>query len=190
MSSAIRTSLGHFSSGVSDSAPAREVATTRPEALRRELRQSRDLSVRRRRRIIAFSLTAATSLGAVLLYQVGLLRHLPDPPLPHFDSDKVTASEEAYGRVGVPDAALGLGSCAVTSALAAVSGREGSASHVLLPLARAAKATVDAGLAAKLARDQWVRHGAFCSWCLIAGAAMAACLFPALADARRAFRQP
>jgi hypothetical protein len=36
----------------------------------------------------------------VTLFQTGLVRHLPDPPLPGFDSDKVNSSDLAY-RLGV-----------------------------------------------------------------------------------------
>jgi hypothetical protein len=43
-----------------------------------------------------------------------------------------------------------------------------------LPLALAAKVGLDALVAGKLTVDQWTKHRAFCSWCLLgAGASFA-----------------
>jgi hypothetical protein len=33
---------------------------------------------------------------------MGLVKHLPDPPLPGFDSDRVNSSDTAY-KFGAPD---------------------------------------------------------------------------------------
>ncbi len=42
------------------------------------------------------TLTAMGSMGLISLYQLGIVKYLPDPPLPGFDSDKVDAAPEAY----------------------------------------------------------------------------------------------
>jgi hypothetical protein len=39
----------------------------------------------------------------VSLYQTGIIKKLPDPPIPIFDSDKVDASDYAYKRMNSPD---------------------------------------------------------------------------------------
>ncbi|MGE0705495.1 MAG: vitamin K epoxide reductase family protein, partial [Vicinamibacterales bacterium] len=88
--------------------------------------------------------------------------------LPGLDADKVDASPQAYEKLSTGDAFLGLVSYSVTMLLAAVGGIRRYQSHPLIPIALAAKAAGDAAQAARLTRDQWVDHRAFCSWCLIA----------------------
>ncbi|HEY7791724.1 MAG TPA: hypothetical protein VIC33_14505 [Vicinamibacterales bacterium] len=39
----------------------------------------------RRRGIVALALAAAGSMGVIALYQSGVIRHLPEPPLRAFD---------------------------------------------------------------------------------------------------------
>ena len=59
-------------------------------------------------------------MGFIFLYQLGLIKHLPEPPLPGFNADKVDASSEAYAYFATPDAVLGLTSYAITIGLAAM----------------------------------------------------------------------
>lgn len=66
-----------------------------PTRLSRELRRGRSDDLARRRGIIALSLLGAAIGGVVGAYQTGLLRHLPDPPVGPFDSDRVDASDYA-----------------------------------------------------------------------------------------------
>ena len=42
----------------------------------------------------------------VSLYQTGIIRYLPDPPLPVFNLDRVDASEYVYKRRQTPDALM------------------------------------------------------------------------------------
>ena len=56
------------------------------EDLSRELRQTSDPTMSRRRGVIALSLAAAGSMGLIALYQSGLIRHIPEPPLPALDA--------------------------------------------------------------------------------------------------------
>ena len=49
------------------------------------------------------------SLGMIALYQLGLLRCLPEPPLSGLDPEKMNRSAEAYYT---PDAVLGSGGVA------------------------------------------------------------------------------
>ncbi len=43
----------------------------------------------------AMALSAAGSMGVITAYQMGLIKHLPEPPFAVLDADKVDASGEA-----------------------------------------------------------------------------------------------
>lgn len=139
--------------------------------LSRELRTQTSPGLRRRRGIVGLSMLASASMGLIALYQTGLIKHLPEPPLPMLDADKVDASAEAYEKLATPDAILGLGSYAATMGLAAMGGADRLRAMPWVPLALAAKVAFDAANAAKLTVDQWTKHRAFCFWCLLAAAA-------------------
>jgi hypothetical protein len=66
-----------------------------PEGLSVELRTSDDPLMRRRRQVVCLSLASATCMGVVAAYQVGLIKHVPEPPFPMLDADKVDASPQA-----------------------------------------------------------------------------------------------
>ncbi len=112
--------------------------------LSRELRTESDGDLRRRRSIAALTLFASASMGLIALYQMGVIRHLPDPPLPMMDADAVDASAEAYEKFHMPDAVLGLESYAGTMALAAMGGNRRARETPCIPLALAAKIAFDA----------------------------------------------
>ncbi|ACH39018.1 hypothetical protein Gbem_2005 [Citrifermentans bemidjiense Bem] len=160
-----------------------------PRKIRNELRNCKSRSLSRRRGIVGLSLVAAGSMGLIALYQTGIIRHIPEPPLPRFDADKVVASEEAYAMLHTPDALLGLTSFGATAALAAMEGKDRAAVHPWIPLALAAKLLLDASQAARLSTHQWTRHRAFCFWCLVASGATFASLPLALGETWEAFRQ-
>lgn len=101
------------------------------------------------------------SMGLVAAYQFGLLRHLPEPPLPGLDSDRVDATGEAYQLLKTPDAALGLASYAATLALAGMGSRDRAQDRPWLPLALAAKTVLDAASGAYLALEQGTKHKRF-----------------------------
>lgn len=161
----------------------------KPEALSAELRNGGGAALGRRRGVIALSLLASGAMGAITLYQNGIIRHLPDPPLPFIDSEKVNASAEAYKYAQVGDGALGLGSYAATLALAAMGPADRAQSEPWLPLLLGAKLLLDAGYAAKLTVDQWTHDRAFCIYCLTAAGATFATLPLAYPEARAAFRR-
>ncbi len=134
-------------------------------------------------------LLAAGCMGLIALYQIGAIRHVPEPELPGLDADKVDGSAEAYGLLSAGDAFLGFVSYGVTMLLAAMGGAKRHESHPYVPLAMAGKALLDAGQAAKLSVDQWRLHKAFCSWCLTAAAATFMVVPLVLPEARAALRQ-
>ena len=63
--------------------------------LSRELRRDSGDFLEERRGIVCASLTAIGCMGLIALYQMGVIKHLPEPPLPGLDADKVDASDEA-----------------------------------------------------------------------------------------------
>ncbi len=157
-------------------------------ALSRELRESQDADLQRRRRVVALSLVAAGAMGVVALYQMGITKHIPEPPLPKLDADKVDASAEAYQMLETPDAVLGFGSYAATMALAAMGGIDRAERQPWLPLALAGKVAIDVAQAGRLTIDQWTKHRAFCAWCLLAAGATFAMAPLVVPEARAALR--
>jgi uncharacterized membrane protein len=158
-----------------------------PKQLSQQLRHGKGGFLEQRRGIITCGLVAAGAMGIITLYQIGIIKHLPEPPLPGFDADKVDASEEAYSYLQIPDAFIGLGSYAATMGLAAMGGKDRAQTRPWIPLALLAKTTADAAQAAKLTIDQWTKHKAFCFWCLLAAAATFTALPLAMPEAIEAF---
>jgi uncharacterized membrane protein len=156
--------------------------------LSRELRHGSGEFLERRRSLTGLSLVAAGSMALITLYQMGIIKHLPEPPLPRLNADKVDAAAQAYEKLNAPDAALGLSSYTTTLLLAAMGGEDRARTHPWIPLALAGKVAVDALQAAKLTVDQWVKHRAFCSWCLLAAGVTFAAVPQVVPEARAALR--
>lgn len=163
--------------------------TPLPGKLSEEIRLAQDALTRRRRRVVALSLTSAACMGVIALYQIGVTKHIPEPPLPMLDADEVDASEEAYERLSVGDAFIGFVSYGVTMLLAAAGGPRRHVTHPWLPRALAVKAAFDAAQAAKLTVDQWTKHRAFCSWCLTAAGATFAVIPAVIPELRASIRK-
>ncbi|GAC1391139.1 MAG: hypothetical protein NVS4B11_05470 [Ktedonobacteraceae bacterium] len=141
-----------------------------PEELSRQLRLSSGAFLPQRRGIVGLEMIAVSAMGLIALYQVGILKHLPELPLPFLDADRIDASAEAYSRFSTPDGILGLGNYAVTMGLAAMGGRDRDREQPWIPLALAAKVAFDTSQAIRLFFDQKTKYNAFCSWCLLAAA--------------------
>jgi len=154
------------------------------DALRRET--SDDLARRRRQALLM--LGAIGSMGVVTAYQTGVLRRLPDPPLPGVDSAAVDASGEAYELLKTPDGALAIASYGATLALVAMGAGDRAQRAPVIPLLAAAKLGVDAAGAAWLTLEQVTKHRALCAYSLAAAAATWAALPLALPEARTAWR--
>jgi uncharacterized membrane protein len=180
--------------------PARAGDGNAQQEERRTRRQRRDCATdrqrghwQRRRGIIGLSLGAAAMMGLISLYQTGVIRHIPEPPLPGMDADKVDGSDEAYWFGFLPDGLLGLGSYAATAALAAMGPPDRAQRQPVLAIAMAGKVAADCAVAAKLTWDQWAKHKAFCFWCLLASG-MTFAMLPLVAaetkDALHALRAP
>lgn len=142
--------------------------------------------LRRRRAAVACALGATASLGTVALYQLGLISHLPDPPLPGVDSDRVDASPEAYASLRAPDSLLGVANAAATVALLGIGG-PGRRGPVLAVLTTG-KAGADALAALYLFGEQLVKHRKVCAWCTAAAIAHVASVVLTLPEARDVVR--
>lgn len=163
-----------------------EAAATRLSA---ELRRGDDPFLDRRRKVAGLQLLAVASMGVISLYQLGIIPHLPEPPIPGLSADAVDASPAAYKILSTPDGVLGLASYATTLALAAAGGKNRVIETPWLPLALAAKVAFDTAQAARLTLDQATKEKAFCSYCLIAAGATFATLPHVLPEARAAWRR-
>jgi hypothetical protein len=128
-------------------------------------------------------------MGLITLYQMGVIKHLPEPPFPNLDADKVDASAEAYSRFSTPDGVLGIGNYAVTMGLAAMGGQERARTQPWIPLVLAAKVGFDVSQAIRLFFDQKTKQHAFCSWCLLAAGTTVAIVPLAIPETCAAVRE-
>ena len=178
--------------------PAREVrghggigrrSSKAAERVSDDLRHGAGEHLTRRRRQTALLLGATAAMGVISLYQTGILRRLPDPPLPGIDSGKVDASGEAYQLLRTPDANLSIANYGVTLAIIGMGGADRARDAPLIPLIATAKLASDAAGAALLTLEQITKHRALCAYCLAAAAASTAALPQALPEARAAWKR-
>ncbi len=158
------------------------------EAVSDALRRGVSPFLRRRRRVTGLSLAAMGSLGVVTAYQMGLLRRVPEPPVPFLDTDRVDASGEAYQFLKTPDAGVGLASAALTLVLAGMGSDRRADQQPLVPLALAIKSVLDAAYGLFLTLEQGSKHRRFCSWCLLAAMTNVATVPQVVPEAAAAWR--
>jgi len=119
-------------------------------------------------------------MAAVSLLQAGLVKHLPDPPLDGFESDRVNSSKTAH-KLGVPDGTLSLAALAVNVPLAAYGGENRAEKMPAVPIVAAAKAGVEAAVAGRFFYEMRMKEKAWCPYCItgaIANAAIFALTIP------------
>lgn len=153
-----------------------------------ELRDGTGDFLAHRRTGAVLALVSMASLAAVALYQLGVLKRLPEPSLPGLDAEKVHGSAAAYQLLNTPDAVLGLGSYAATLGLTAMGGANRAQTQPWIPLALIAKAGLDTCQAAALTRKSWVSFRAFSLYSLITVAATFLTLPVAMPEALAAGR--
>jgi uncharacterized membrane protein len=155
------------------------------EALRQALQEEDTKSLRLRRGVIISSLVGAASMTAVTLLQTGVVRHLPDPPIRSFDSDRVNSSDTAY-RLPVPDGPISLATFAANIPLAAFGAGDRSRKWPLLPIAIAVTAGIEAVAAASYFYQMPAREKAWCGYCIIGALASFAVFGLTIPEARQA----
>lgn len=153
-----------------------------------DLRRGSGDFLEQRRWIAGLGSLASAALGVVGLYQFGVLRRVPELPLPFLNADAVDASGEAYQALKTPDATLGLVSAGVTLVLAGMGARDRARTSPWIPLALAAKTATDAAGSGYLLAEQLTKHRAVCSWCTVAAVAQVLTLPLAVPEARTAWR--
>jgi uncharacterized membrane protein len=158
---------------------------TNPQELRQDLQEGDTPDLRRRRGVIGLSLLGMASMAAVSLLQTGIVKHLPDPPLRGFDSDKVNSSETAY-RLGVPDGTVSLAGLAANIPLAAFGGADRVRQQPWVPLLAAGKAAVEAAAAAWYFYQMPAKERAWCGYCILGALANVGIFALTLQEARRA----
>ena len=163
------------------------IENKKPQQLRRELQKSNESDLNLRRGIIGLSLVGIAAMTAVTLFQTGVIEHLPDPPIDGFNSDKVNSSETAY-VLGAPDGALSLASLAANIPLAAYGGENRASDMPLVPLAAAAKSTVEAVVAGWYFYQMPTKEKAWCGYCIVGALTNWGIAALTLIEAKRAWK--
>lgn len=159
-----------------------------PQQLSQELREGTSPDLERRRWIVGLSMLGSSMAQIVTLYQTGVLKQLPDLPIPFVDSDRVDASAYAYSRLNTPDGPLMLLNYGITAWLATTGGENRARENPLVPIAMGAKILIDSVAAAELAREEWSENKAFCEYCQIATLCSFASLALAMPEVVTAFQ--
>jgi uncharacterized membrane protein len=120
--------------------------------------------------IAALSAVGAANMAVASLRQLGVVHHLPDPPIRGFDSDAVLLSQSAF-VFGVPDAPIALGGFLANIPLALLGGTDRTRTRPWIPIVSAATAVAEVSVAAW---DLVKRHTRVRSWCVycLAGATL------------------
>jgi uncharacterized membrane protein len=163
------------------------IAHNETQQLRRELQESDSSNMNVRRAIIGLSLLGMGAMTAVSLFQIGIVKHLPDPPIEGFDSDKVNSSDTAYA-LGVPDGTLSLVSLAVNIPLAAYGGENRTENQPIVPLFAAGKATVEAAVSGWYFYQMPAVEKKWCGYCIVGAAANFGIAALSLIEAKRAWK--
>lgn len=160
-----------------------------PHQLSEELRKGDNPHLNRRRWILGLSLVGVAVSKIVGLYQMGILKKLPDSPIPIFDSSKVDASDYAYKRLDTPDALMMLTNYGITAWLASAGGKDRARQNPALPIAMGTKILMDTAVALMLGQEEWKDNKKLCFYCQIATLASAASLALAIPEVITAVKQ-
>ena len=129
----------------------------------------------------------AASMSAVSALQLGLVKHLPDPPLAGFDSDKVNLSATAMA-LPIPDGVLSLGSFLLNVPLIFWGGRDRAEKRPWIPLLFAGKLALESVVSAVYFSQMPLKEHAWCGYCIIGAAATWTLTALVLPEAVRAAR--
>ena len=140
-----------------------------PSDLRRAIQEDDGQDIALRRAITAVSLVGVASMAVVSLFQMGLVKHLPDPPVrrPRFESDQVNSSDEAYGY-GMPDGPLTVFAHGANMSLAAAGPPDRWRNRPWLPILATLASAAQAAIAAKYLFYQMPKvEKAWCPYCIL-----------------------
>ena len=156
-----------------------------PGQLQVDLRESSGDYLRLRRWIIALAFAAMGVMMPIVLFQTGLIEHLPDVPGALFNSDKVNSSDQAY-RFGVPDGTLVIASLAVTVVLAAFGSSDRAALQPWVAILLSIKAAVDAFFAGQYFWNMVTVQKVACLYCIAGGLLIVGIFFLSVPESWRA----
>ena len=156
-------------------------------AIREELREGKSQSLTRRRRIALLSAVGAVNFSVLSLYQVGVIRKLPDFPGEIFDSNGVNASEEAYA-LGLSDAPLGLASYAANIILASTKGSARTGRSPGWDMLLGGAVLAGAGSALYYLYQMLFEQKKLCTYCLVGAAINLAMVPPAWKEMQGSLR--
>jgi uncharacterized membrane protein len=159
-----------------------------PEELSRALREGDEPFLKKRRWVVGLALINIAVMGAISLFQMGILKHVPEVHLPGEDADRINGSAQAYGILQTPDAVLAIVSYAATAALAAMGPPDRAKTLPWAALGMGVKALADAAFAVRLLIDQPTKYKAYCTWCVTGALATLAAVPLVLPEARAAWR--
>jgi hypothetical protein len=164
------------------------MSTLAPAELSRQLRLGQSSDLTRRRWIIGLSLVTVAAGQIVTLYQTGVIPHLPDPPVPVFNSDKVDASDYAYKRFQMPDAPAMIITGGITTLLASTGGQERAKTLPWLPVVLLGKTLIDLVTNVQLGREEWQENKKLCFYCQASTVAATVTAVLAVPEAIKAFK--
>lgn len=159
------------------------------DQLGRELRAGSGPFLRRRRKIIGLTFFSCGVLSYIALYQMGMVKRLPQPRWQGLNAEKVNGSAQAYSILAIPDALLGLASYAATACLAGLGPENRWQTHPLMPIGMGLKMIADAAFVGKLTVDESRKYRAFSLWSVLAAAATFTALPLAIPETKAALRQ-
>jgi uncharacterized membrane protein len=158
------------------------------EALRDYQQHSQDEEMEFRRALVGVSLIGIAAMGIVTLFQTGIVKGLPDPPVGNFHTEKVNSSHEAYRR-GTPDAPLAVTAHSVNIVLATLGGRDRPRRTPWLPIMATLFAAPQAATAAQYLFYQMPKvDKAWCPYCIVDALTLFATFGLTLKESTRSIR--
>ena len=139
-------------------------------AIKDALRMEKNPDMDNRRKVIVLSALGLFDFSIISLYQTGVIRKLPDIPLPVFDSNKVNASKEAY-QFGVPDGPVSAVIYSLIMVFAAAGGSEKVARKPVFDLLLGGAVAANLSGALYYLYDMAFRQKKICLYC-VTGAAI------------------
>jgi hypothetical protein len=134
--------------------------------------------------MLVLSALGAANMAAISLRQLGVIAHLPDPPLRGFDADRVTVDRQAW-IFGIPDAPIETLALLANIPLARLASGAAAERFPWLPVLLGAKTLTEAAVALWYFEHMRTRVGVWCAYCIAGAGVNVALATLALPVARR-----